>query len=116
LLILWDRNNNICIWNIENNKNNELLKTLNYYTGYVYCVSLNYDCSILVSCSADKNICVYDIGLKKLLYSITFHMKYFYSVKFSPNGKNIVSGSWNEKVHIFGSNVGKILLTLRGHT
>jgi WD40 repeat protein len=45
-----------------------------------------------------------------------FHYMFVYSVAFSPDGKHIVSGSWDKTVRIWNAKAGNLEAELKGHT
>ncbi|MCF3588233.1 CHAT domain-containing protein [Planktothrix agardhii 1029] len=44
------------------------------------------------------------------------HAKPVYAVSFSPDGKRLATGSWDNTVKLWDANTGKEIQTLRGHT
>lgn len=50
------------------------------------------------------------------LQTLEGHTDYVYSVAFSPDGKQIVSGSWDNTVRLWDAATGAVLQILEGHT
>ena len=44
------------------------------------------------------------------------HTGSVYSVAISPNGKYIVSGSWDKTIKLWDINTGELIRTFKGHT
>jgi len=97
------------------------LLDLRGHTDFVKSVSLQSDCSRIVSGSLDGTIRVWDaetgeevVKAFKLASNASIH-----SVSFSPDGKHVISGSSDSQVRVLAVSTGEDiieLLTLEGHS
>ena len=55
-------------------------------------------------------------GQAQLLAALSGHSKTVTSVSFSPDGKSLVSGSWDQSVRIWDAASHQLVATLEGHT
>jgi len=85
------------------------------------CVKFSPDSSriITVTRSGGSNrsnmIKVFDAATGCKLMTLQGHKESVYTVAFSPDGKRIASGSYDEKIKLWDTQTGKELLTLSGH-
>ena len=56
------------------------------------------------------------VATAQLKATLEGHTDYVWSVAFSPNGKMLASGSWDQTVRLWNVNTGRLLHTLTGHT
>ena len=111
----------------------ELLKTISGYTFFARSVAFSPDGGTLVSSEgADKTIVLRDVQTGKTLKTLVDRtdsagsVKYSpdrwwlrstgsHSVKYSPDGKIIASGSWDGPIRLWDVQTGRLLRTLIGH-
>ena len=101
----------IKIWEVASGN---LLSSLNGHNNKVKFAEFNSDGSLVLSISNDSTIKIWETFSGKLIESIK-EKNYITSTHFSPDGKRIVSSSW-ETILIRETNSRKILHTLEGHT
>lgn len=58
---------------------------------------------------------MWDTATGQELLALTGHDSGVCSVSFSPDGKNIVSGSWDKTLKVWDASSGQETLTLKGH-
>jgi WD40 repeat protein len=116
----------IRIWDIKTRK---IKATLNGHDGGVNAVAISPDSKILVSAGGaaqtdtDKNIKVWDLEKKSkkgknifpLLRSLAGHNQGITSLVFTPDGKTLISSSYDKTIQIWDVSSGKLLNTLTGH-
>jgi WD40 repeat protein len=92
----------ICIFNLRDGTN---FATFQGHTDEVYTVDFSSDTSLLVSSSKDGHVKIWDVHAKKLKRSFT--PKGGVGVaSFSPDGKLICTGAFDEGIHIWNTETG----------
>ena len=119
--------NTVRIWN---SLDGTIIKTLDGYSGNVLSVAFSPDGKKIVFGSTNKTIRIWDTStgiMEKTLNSIRNvftgpiektlygHSGFVTSVAFSPDGKKIVSGSYDRTVRIWDAVTGVMEKTLNGH-
>jgi len=119
----WDKT--IRIWDMVSGKN---IRTLYEHSGTVCSVAYSPDGKYLASGSGDNTIRIWDIAdFFKIVYAsginirinmrtLQGHFGYVNSVAYSPDGKYLASGSYDNTIRIWDTVSGKIIQTLKGHT
>lgn len=64
------------------------------HSGCVFASAFNFKGNLLVSCSFDESVIVWDIRNGAIVHVIPAHSDGVTSVSFSPDGRSIVSGSY----------------------
>ena len=73
-------------------------------------------CQTLVSSSWDGTLRIWDVEIGKELKQIQAHEPHAYCATFSPDGKRIVSGGWEDRVlRLWDAATGKELRKYQGH-
>ena len=109
-------------------------QTFKGHTAYVSSVSFSPDGQTLASGSADSTIRLWHVNTGVLIKKITGHKigilekvlgkiglleipyeTYVLCVAFSPDGKTLVSGSWDITIRLWDVNTGESKQTLKGH-
>lgn len=88
---------------------------VNHATGSVLALNFNPDGTKLAT-SSGKNVCVWDSHTGSLLHTLTGHSKNVFCVRFSPDGKSLVSGSGDSTIRVWDVNSGALLKTLSVNT
>jgi WD40 repeat protein len=85
----------------------------------VYCVAFSpvVGSNMLVSGCNDSIVRLWDVsGINpQLLRELHGHSNWIWSVAFSPDGSQLVSGSWDKTVRLWSVASGKLLKTMEGH-
>ncbi|KAE9384646.1 WD40 repeat-like protein, partial [Gymnopus androsaceus JB14] len=63
----------------------------------------------------DNTVRIWDAGTGDLHHTLEGHTSLVYSVAFSPDGSQIVSGSWDDTVRIWDTGIGTLLSLLNSH-
>ena len=67
--------------------------------------------------SSNNTICIWNVEQKKLAVgSLTGHTDHVLALAYSPDGKRLVSSSFDKTVRIWKPKTGHLLSTLRGHS
>ncbi|TRU20884.1 MAG: WD40 repeat domain-containing protein, partial [Microcystis aeruginosa Ma_MB_S_20031200_S102D] len=140
---LWnvEQDNTIKLWNVETGTE---IRTLTGHNSPVNSVNFSPNGKTLVSGSWDKTIKLWnvetgqeirtlkghdntiklwDVETGKLwnvetgqeIRTLKGHDSPVYSVNFSPNGKTLVSGSWDKTIKLWNVETGQEIRTLKGH-
>ena len=72
--------------------------------------------SRLLAFSATNKIRVWDVDSHSMLYEIPAHDSWVSALAFSPDGRFLVSGSWDHTIKIWDARTGNTLRTINGHT
>ena len=96
--------NNSYSINVFNMKNKSILSkiTMSGHIGLITCTCFSNDGSVIVSCSEDKTIKVWDIYKGELLFTLSGHKKWVYSIDISHNNEYITSGSADNSIFLWG--------------
>ena len=81
----------------------------------IHCIALSGDGDLIVS-SSHNSVQVWDAKTGKQLRELQGHTSSVYSVAFSPDGNQIVSGSGDQSVRVWDAKTGEQLRELQGHT
>ena len=101
------------LWNF---KTGEYLKSLIGHTDYVRAVAFNRE-GILASASYDNKVRLWDIKTGECTQVFAGHTHRLRAIAFSPNGKNLVSGGWDQILKLRDISKGdKSLRTSQGRT
>ncbi|NCS59391.1 MAG: WD40 repeat domain-containing protein, partial [Microcystis aeruginosa G11-04] len=65
--------------------------------------------------SDDKTIKLWNVETGQEIRTLKGHDNYVYSVNFSPDGKTLVSGSWDNTIKLWNVETGQEIRTLKGH-
>ena len=95
----------------------EVVKTLRAHSDQVFDLVWKPDSSGLIACSADHTCKVFDISNDnpdewKSIRSFGSTQEFYYAVAISPDGKTVVSGGRDNKVHVWNLEDGKEARTL----
>jgi len=115
--------NTLKLWDIESGK---LSKTFVGHTDHVISVNFSPDGSYIVSGSCDKTAKLWESESGKLIKTFDGHSDFVSlvfdghtdcvsSVTFSPNGKKVLSGSFDKKIKLWSVKTGNLLKELNGH-
>jgi WD40 repeat protein len=117
--------NTVRLWDISWTGNRERFSVDNL--GYSQDVDYSPDGSLIASAvvvsingdtpdfGAPGVVSIFDSGTGKFLYKLEGHTRAVTSVDFSPDGKRLVSSSWDKTAIVWDLQTGKPLLTLKGH-
>jgi WD40 repeat protein len=72
--------------------------------------------SRLLAFGATNHIRVWDVNSRSMRFEIPAHSGWVSALAFSPDGRFLVSGSWDQTVKIWDAQTGAFLRTLNGHT
>jgi WD40 repeat protein len=82
----------------------------------VYCAHFNEDESLLVTCSIDKTIKLWDASSGEALHTLVGHSDSVSSVRFSADSAVILSGSKDGSVRVWDWQSGACIHTIHGIT
>lgn len=94
---------------------NNFRKILSGHKDKILSASFSRDGNIIVSCSKDKTIRIWDTETGKCINVLNGHTMEVYSASFSPNGKLLASGSEDKTVRIWDVETGKCINCMHGH-
>jgi len=77
--------------------------------------SVSPDGTRIVTASADKTACVWDVAMAPDSVRLAGHTGVVVEAEFSPDGARIVTGSWDDTARVWDPATGKTLATLTGH-
>ena len=80
----------------------------------VFSLAISSDGNILAG-AVDRNLMLWNIHNKQLLFTLTGHTKLISSVAFSPDSLTLVSGCWDQSIKLWNWRSGQLLRTLTGH-
>ncbi|RKU28638.1 hypothetical protein C6497_07705 [Candidatus Poribacteria bacterium] len=83
--------------------------------GYSFDIDYSPDGSLLAVAST-IGIWLYDVKTRKEIKFLTGHTHFINSIVFSPNGKNLASGSSGGTILVWNVEEGEVITTLKGHT
>lgn len=87
---------------------------LRHYFSNVMCLSYNQDGTRMVSAGLDFLICVWDMVNHRQLMALPA-VESVWSVHFSPDGKQFVTGGNTSNVRVWNTETGEVVLTMKGH-
>jgi WD40 repeat protein len=64
----------------------------------------------------DKTVKVWDVHSGREILTLNGHTGYVSSVVYSPDGRHIVSGGWDDVVKVWDARTGQEIRSLLGHT
>ncbi|ETO14705.1 hypothetical protein RFI_22663 [Reticulomyxa filosa] len=110
----------VCIWDVDNNKQIQLL---NGYSNAAYCVKFssyyyqNNNENVICYSSNNRNIYFWDFKQNKLLQTFNKHKKSVYGIEFSSfNGSRyLFSGSLDKTIRLWDVETLKSLHVFKGH-
>ncbi len=123
-IVSGSRDNTVKVWDAE--KGQEIL-SLKGHTGPVFCVAISPDGKRIVSGSGGGfddqfqplpgEAKVWDAETGQEVFSLKGHTGVVTSVAWSPDGKRILTGSWEDtRVKVWDADKGQEVLSLKGHT
>jgi len=120
----WDKS--VRVWDAQTGKH---LKTLKGHTSGVLAIGVSPDSRHIVTgasingrktdreaASKLQTVILWDTQTGKKLKTLQGHDDSVYDVSYSPDGKKIVTASWDGSAKIWDAADGKVLKTLRGHS
>jgi WD40 repeat protein len=116
------RDQTICLWNLPTG---ELKQTLKGHSQQVTCVAFNPNRhllgDLLASGSADQKIKLWQLdkssnpGELAELAELTGHLGAVYGVAIAPDGRQLISSSWDRTIKIWDLQTRQVLHSLTGH-
>lgn len=104
----------------------ELLATLYGHEDWIFAVDFDPNGYLLASGSCDQTVKLWDISIVQAqggsikqasnINTLKAHESHVRTVKFSPDGKTLASGSQDQTIKIWDVQTGVLLRTLQGHT
>jgi WD40 repeat protein len=82
--------------------------------GFVFKVIHHPKQPLLVTCSADKTVRVWNADNGSAVRTLSGHTDYVYAIAVSPDGNEIASGSWNGEVKVWNVADGKLVKEFNG--
>ena len=82
--------------------------------GSACAVAYNFDGSMIVG-GGISDVVVWNASTGELLRRLTGHTARVDSVAFTPNGKRVISASWDGTMKVWDVSSGKLIKTLQGH-
>ena len=79
----------------------KLVRTVKAHSGWVRAVTYSPDGKIVVSCSDDTTIKLWDAATGRPIRTIKGHKEPVRSIAFSPDGRRLVSGSIDRTVRLW---------------
>lgn len=106
--------NTIRIWDLESEHSTEILGgILTRFHSYNF--SPNKKRLVLVSDQNNKTINIIDATTKKILLTLVGHTKEVRNAVYSPDGKKVLSTSYDKTLRIWNATTGRCIHTLIGH-
>jgi WD40 repeat protein len=95
----------------------QLLSSVDTHRGAISCLSLSPDGSTLASCGGNPDIQLWNVKTRKPIESRTLkgHQGWVTRVRFSQDGRMLVSGSVDRSSRVWDVDTGRELLALVGH-
>jgi WD40 repeat protein len=116
IVVCIDNNNkHINVFNIHNKEISSKI-TIISRTNIITCTCISTDCSIIVSGSEDTTVKGWDIDNGELLFTLTGHKHWIYSVDISNDNSFIISGSADKSVFLWGILRQVIIRKITHHT
>lgn len=113
-----DEDGGVFLWD---GRTGELLEELSKYSGLESCASFSPDRNTIAM--VDSVVKLFDISARQHLNTLSGHVSYPYcgggtitTVRFSPDGQTIATGSSDRTIRLSNVKIGEHLKTLTGHT
>ncbi|XP_057667098.1 TAF5-like RNA polymerase II p300/CBP-associated factor-associated factor 65 kDa subunit 5L [Diorhabda carinulata] len=86
-----------------------------HHSDYIYSVDISSDNKVLVTGSADRTLCIYNLESMTLVKKCTGHLGSIYCVKIGCNGKYVATGCADGTARLWHLKTGKVLRIFCGH-
>lgn len=112
------RDGSVRIWNLVTGECLQVIENHPSQTMGVQSVAFNYNSQILAIGCADSNgtILLWNSDSQEYERVLEEHSKRVWSVAFSPDGKDLASGSEDQTIKIWDVSTGQCIRTLEGHS
>lgn len=87
-----------------------IIRSIDSHTRSISSIAVSTNGLRIISGSADRKVCVWDINTGEMVHKLTGHAAGVKSVAFSPSNTRIVSGSWDGSVLVWDINTGEMLV------
>jgi WD40 repeat protein/uncharacterized caspase-like protein len=101
------------LWNVKPKGSKQVIKTEPDNVALAIAFAPN---SKLLALGANEKVMIWDVEHGSQLFRLEGHSAWVSALAFSPDGKELASGSWDHTIKIWDAQTGKLLHTLTGHT
>ncbi|HZU39306.1 MAG TPA: c-type cytochrome domain-containing protein [Gemmataceae bacterium] len=101
------QDNQVRYWNTGGE--GKQIRTSGGHGGEIFKVIWNAKPPLLVTCSADKTVRLWNPDNGSLIRALTGHTDQVYAIALSPDAKQVASGSWNGQVIVWNVADGKVV-------